>query len=190
MNDQERQIVLKMARYSLEYHLDNNEDPPLEKIKELFLPDHSTHSIFFQKSGCFTTLKRFNFLRGCIGFIHPTHSLLENIVKSAVLAGVGDERFRPVTREELASLQFEFSLLSPLKRVENSAEIRPGIHGLFVEWGSRQGLLLPQVALEYKWDRKTFLKQTCKKASLPENAFLNEECQLYCFTAEVFSEQE
>ena len=186
MNDEERQLVLKTARYSLSYRLDNHKYPPLEKIKEQFSLDD--HSVFFKNCGCFTTLKKSHLLRGCIGFVHPTYSLLENIVRSAILAGTEDHRFPSVTKEELSSLQFEFSILSPMEKVEDPSLIRPGTHGLFIKQGIREGVLLPQVASEYGWDRETFLRHICKKASLPENAWPEKECHLYCFTAEVFSE--
>ena len=44
-------------------------------------------------------------------------------------------------------------------------------HGLIVEQGWRRGLLLPQVAIEYGWDREAFLARTCGKAGLPPDAW-------------------
>jgi AMMECR1 domain-containing protein len=56
-----------------------------------------------------------------------------------------------------------------------------------VTYKGRRGLLLPQVAPEWGWDRETFLEQTCKKAGLPLSV-LGEGAKLEAFTAEVFGE--
>jgi len=45
------------------------------------------------------------------------------------------------------------------------------------------------VATEYGWDRDTFLRHTCIKAGLPENAW-QKECQIFIFSAQVFGEVE
>ena len=56
-----------------------------------------------------------------------------------------------------------------------------------VSQGGRRGLLLPQVPLEWGWDRETFLAQTCLKAGLPQDAW-RQGAELQAFTAEVFSD--
>jgi len=52
--------------------------------------------------------------------------------------------------------------------------------------GGHSGLLLPQVATEYGWDRTTFLEQTCRKAGLPRDAWKDSNSEIYIFSAEVF----
>ena len=54
--------------------------------------------------------------------------------------------------------------------LENIDEIIIGTHGLIIENGFNKGLLLPQVATEYNWDKNTFLEHTCRKAGLPEDS--------------------
>ena len=76
--------------------------------------------------------------------------------------------------------------MSPLERVKDLTAITPGIHGLYMRQGLRSGLLLPQVAVEWGWDRETFLAQTCRKAGLPPDAWKDEATEVYWFQAEVF----
>ena len=85
----------------------------------------------------------------------------------AVAAATHDPRFRPMQVEELADFSLEISVLSPLRDVAGVDEIQVGIHGLYIIKGHAHGVLLPQVATEYGWDRTTFLRQTCHKAGLP-----------------------
>ncbi len=51
-----------------------------------------------------------------------------------------------------------------------------------------RGLLLPQVATEYGWDRETFLRETCRKAGLPDDAYLSKDALIQKFQAIVFNE--
>jgi AMMECR1 domain-containing protein len=59
-------------------------------------------------------------------------------------------------------------------------------HGLIITRGYSRGLLLPQVATDYGWDRTTFLEQTCRKASLPTDAWKDKNTLIEVFSAEVF----
>ena len=47
---------------------------------------------------------------------------------------------------------------------------------------------MPQVAVSYKWDKYTFLKQVCRKAGLPADSWKDKDAAIYTFTAEVFGE--
>ncbi len=138
--------------------------------------------------GAFVTLKRHGRLRGCIGYIFPMKPLYLTVRDVAAMAALRDERFPPVVTAELDQLEYEVSVLSPLRRVLDVKEIVTGRHGLVVKRGAREGLLLPQVATEQKWDRMKFLEQTCLKAGLPPNAWRDPETDIFAFTAFVFSE--
>jgi uncharacterized protein (TIGR00296 family) len=69
-------------------------------------------------------------------------------------------------------------------------EIEVGKHGIIIKRGYHQGLLLPQVATEYGWDREEFLAHTCQKAGLPLDAWEKEGTQISIFSAEVFGEED
>jgi hypothetical protein len=109
------------------------------------------------------------------------------VADCAVAASVGDPRFVPVTAAELPKIQFEISILSPFQNVDDIRTIEPGTHGLLIAKGNARGLLLPQVALEYGWDREHFLAETCRKAGLRPDAW-KEGAAVFSFTALVFGE--
>jgi len=107
---------------------------------------------------------------------------------TATLAAVRDPRFLPVSTSELPQLAYEISVLSPLRRVTDVEEIRIGEHGLLMKNGDSEGLLLPQVPTEQKWDRQTFLEQTCRKAGMASGCWKDEDTDIFAFTAVVFHE--
>ena len=139
-----------------------------------------------QERGAFVTLKENGQLRGCIGYVAPMKPLCITVRDVAAFAALRDTRFRPVSASELGALQNEVSVLSPLRRVLDIKEIRVGQHGLIMKRGDTEGLLLPQVPVEEKWDRATFLEETCYKAGLLKNCWQDADTDIFRFTALVF----
>jgi len=135
--------------------------------------DFSTPSFYSDtlknEQGVFVTLHKNGQLRGCIGYVEAVHPLQIAVEKMAFSAAFNDPRFPPLSKEETDLLEIEISVLSPLQEIKNIEEIEVGKHGLMLELDYYKGLLLPQVAIEYNWDRETFLQHTCRKAGLPEN---------------------
>ena len=105
----------------------------------------------------------------------------------AIAAATRDPRFSPVAAVELPALQLEISLLSPRQNAKPS-DISVGTHGICIERGTKRGILLPQVAVERQWDRRTFLEHTCMKAELPRDAWRDPNTVLQVFTAHVFGD--
>jgi len=138
------------------------------------------------KYGAFVTLKRRGRLRGCIGHIIGDSPLVETIFEMARAAAFGDPRFPELEQSELNELEIEISILSALTPCPDPNLVEVGRHGLLVQQGMRQGLLLPQVPLEWGWDRDAFLRQTCHKAGLPPDAWKDPSSKLFWFEAEVF----
>lgn len=135
----------------------------------------------------FVTLHLHGELRGCIGSIIAVEPLDRAVASAAVSAAFRDPRFAPLTAAEFAEIGIDISVISPMVRVDDVSEIEVGRDGLMVTFGSRRGLLLPQVATEYGWDRQTFLEQTCRKAGLAQSAWRDPGCRIEKFTAQVFS---
>jgi len=135
----------------------------------------------------FVTLRRHGELRGCIGHVERDEPLGRILARAAVSAASADPRFPSVTASELPELEIEISILGPLEPITSPDEIEIGRHGLVIEHGWHRGLLLPQVAPEWGWDRETFLAQTCHKAGLPRDAWKN-GAKVWRFEAEVFGE--
>jgi AmmeMemoRadiSam system protein A len=142
-----------------------------------------------EASGAFVTLKKKGELRGCIGTLECRGPLAEEVARVAVSAAREDPRFEPVRPSELEEIDVEVSVLGPLEEIDpfDPKAIVIGLHGLVVERGYRRGLLLPQVATEWGWDREAFLAHTCAKAGLPADAWRT-GAKVYRFAAEVFGD--
>ena len=139
-------------------------------------------------SGVFVTIKRGGQLRGCLGTLECRRALAEEVARCAADSAAEDPRFPPVSEEELPELEVEVSVLGPLEAIApDPSQVVVGRHGLVVEQGHRRGLLLPQVATEWDWTSEQFLRQTCLKAGLPEEAWRS-GAQIYRFEAEVFGD--
>ena len=137
--------------------------------------------------GAFVTLKIKGCLRGCIGHVVGDRPVYETVYAMARQAAFHDPRFMPLTAAEAEELGIDISILSPLTPCPDPARIEPGRHGLLVVRGNCSGLLLPQVATEYGWDRETFLAQTCRKAGLPPDCWRDPSATcIYWFEAVVF----
>ena len=154
------------------------------------LPKPPDSRILREKRGAFVTLHKHGQLRGCIGYIEAIKPLDETIEEMAQAAAFNDWRFTAVVAAEVPQLEIEISVLTPISIVTDPGSIVVGRDGLIVTRGSHRGLLLPQVPVEWKWDRETFLEQTCVKAGLPENAWKEKGTKIERFSAEVFSEKE
>jgi len=141
-----------------------------------------------QMHGAFVTLRKGGSLRGCIGHITACRPLVETVKEAAVSSAFTDPRFPPLTLSEWPEVTIEISVLSPFAPVQDASSVRVGEHGVMIRSGYRSGLLLPQVATEYGWDRETFLGHACRKAGLPPDAWRGPGTTVETFTAVVFHE--
>jgi hypothetical protein len=149
---------------------------------------------FREKRGVFVTIKKDGELRGCIGYPYPIASLGDAIIDSAISAAVRDPRFPPLGKQELSRITVEVTVLTPPKRLKAKPKELPklvsiGKHGLIVKKGVSSGLLLPQVATEHGMDAEEFLAQTCMKAGLYPDAWLEEDTEVSVFEGQIFSEE-
>ena len=174
----EKVTLLDIAKKAITARINNKDMPELSVDSE----------ILKEKRGAFVTLKKRGHLRGCIGYIKAIKPLGETVQEMAVAAAFHDSRFPSLKPDEFRDLTFEISVLSPLKLIKDIDEIEVGKHGLYIVRGYKSGLLLPQVAVEYEWDRESFLKETCHKAGLPMRAWMDEETEIYIFSAEYFGD--
>lgn len=138
--------------------------------------------------GVFVSVHHRGDLRGCLGALDMQRRLAEEVVRLAAAVAHEDRRFAPLVIDELPGVTIDLSVLTPPELVANPLEIVVGRHGLIVEHGRYQGLLLPQVAPEHGWDRDAFLAHTCVKAGLPPTAWRN-GATLLRFEAEVFGDE-
>jgi AmmeMemoRadiSam system protein A len=173
---EERSQLLRLAHDSIASALEHREislDPP------------TPH--FAEPRGAFTSLYLRGELRGCVGYVLASCPVYRAVAETARASAFEDNRFQPVTKKEAPHLEIELSILSPPQPIR-AEEVEVGRHGLLITWHGRRGLLLPQVPVERGWDRTTFLMQTCRKAALPMDAWL-QGASIKAFTAEVFGDK-
>ncbi len=157
--------------------------------------DKKTKEEFSDFRGCFVTLHKNGQLRGCIGFPEPVIQLNEAIMNAAESAAFRDPRFPHVEKGEMDEINVEVSVLTKPKRIDVRnpndylKQIQIGKDGLIMRGTFSSGLLLPQVATEYGWDAKTFLQQTCIKAGLKPDDWMDfNNVRVYKFQSQVFGE--
>lgn len=161
--------------------------------KEASIPG-SVKSKYKEKKGVFVSLYVEEELVGCIGYPEPNLPLWEAVKAAAIGAAFEDPRFPPLTKEQYNKLRVELSILTKPKAIEVKkaseypSKVNIGKDGLVIrdEFGS--GLLLPQVAVEWRWDSKEFLNQACMKVGLSPDCWNNMKRNVYKFQAEVFTE--
>jgi len=125
-------------------------------------------------------------LRGCIGYVEAVAPLAQAVQEMALSAAFQDPRFEPLTVEEINGLEIEISVLTPFEKITDPQTVEVGHHGLMIRKGHASGLLLPQVPVQFGWDRQTFLCQTCQKAGLREDAWQDPDTELFVFSADIF----
>jgi len=176
LNDEEKKTLHHIARTVIE-----------NKARKKAVPQFSIDSSRLKENrGAFVSLHKRGQLRGCVGYIEGRGPLHQTIEEMAEAAAFRDPRFTPVAEKELPALEIEISVLTPLRKITDLAEIEVGKHGIYIKKGWFSGLLLPQVATEYGWDRETFLENTCQKAGLPTHSWRDKDTEVYIFSADIF----
>jgi len=187
ISEKDGQILVKTARMVVTDYLKNGSKT---KLGKKFQEDFSFNS------GVFVTLNNPLGLRGCIGYPLPDKKLFNALEEAAISAATEDPRFPPVKFEELDSITFEVTVLTPPTKIEVNdsqeylSKIKIGQDGLIVKSGYNSGLLLPQVPVEYGWNEKEFLEYTCEKAGLPKEYWQKEDVEILKFEGIVFKEKD
>lgn len=181
LSDEERSELLALARASVKAAFRNEPIPTPKKLTPGLQ----------MKTGAFVTLHKRGQLRGCIGTFERSEPLWRVVAEYARHSAFDDTRFPPLEESELPEVEFEISVLSPMRKLENPLDLRLGIDGIWIV-GSRgeRGTFLPQVATETGWTKEEFLSNCClHKAGLPPDAWRDpKRATVYAYTAEVFSE--
>jgi len=145
-----------------------------------------------EKLGVFVTLNKNNALRGCIGYAEPIETAINATIDVAIAAAFNDPRFSAVTKDEFQILDFEVTVLTRPELIEVAhpdqyfEEIEIGVDGLIIQKGYSRGLLLPQVAVENAFGVEEFLEQTCMKAGISADSWMDESCDVYRFQGQIF----
>ena len=177
LSEPEQGFLLEIARRAVQAHLFR---------MELRLPEIPPGPIH-EPSGVFVSVQKAGQLRGCVGSTRAVRPLYRSVAECAVAAGSADPRFAPVGRDELPDVCLEISVLSMVEGIEDVSSIQVGVHGLLIQKNGLCGLLLPQVAMRYGWDRLRFLEEACAKAGLGRDDW-KADASIHIFTAQVFGE--
>ena len=184
-------FLVRLARRAVEYYFEHGRVMPVPE---------DTPPRLLRKGAAFVTIETFHSyehreLRGCIGYVEPVKPLAEAVIDVALQAAFQDPRFPPLRPEELPRVTFEVSVLGPLEKLpddplERLHSFEIGRHGLVARRGFMQGLLLPQVPVEYLWDEETFLAETCVKAGMEPGCWLDPETEFYRYSARLWRERD
>jgi AmmeMemoRadiSam system protein A len=187
IGNEEKKALLAAARETIAAKLEQREPccPEIDALKQ------NKNSVLNEKCGAFVTLHEGdgeNSLRGCIGLTSASYPLWQTVRTMAHEAAFGDPRFPQLLPDELPRCRIEISVLSPMEPCPDPDTVEVGVHGLYLSWKGRRGVLLPQVPVEQGWDRDEYLDYICVKAALPPKAYLAPGAELYTFQATVFGE--
>ncbi len=189
LGDAEGEILVRLARESVEYWFRERRRMPVPE---------DIPAILRRPGAAFVTIETYHEggrreLRGCIGYVKAVKSLAETVIEVALESAFHDPRFKPLEEWELDHVTFEVSVLSPLEEAPRDPDgrlrfVEVGRDGLVVERGAFTGLLLPVVPVEYLWDEETFLSETCVKAGLWPDCWLDPETRVYRYRARAWRE--
>jgi AmmeMemoRadiSam system protein A len=175
---EEKRELLKIARDAVE----SLSDPAIHGNADAAVEESS-------RPGLFVTIRLDGKLRGCVGLIQTSRTLTETVRELAKKAAFEDPRFPPMTPLEIKSASFEVSILTELQPLNSIEEIEVGVHGVVVESGHHKGLLLPQVACEFGWDRQQLISALLQKANLNQSAITDPSTRFSVFHTEHLKEE-
>ena len=175
LSDEEKRMLKEIAMTSIKDSLDGK---PISHHSPL-----TSH--LSEKCGAFVSLHKHGRLRGCIGHFGEDVPLHEIVAEMARAAAFEDPRFMPVTADELADIDIEISVLTPMRRIQSLDEFELHRHGIYIRKGYRSGTYLPQVADEVNWTKEEFVSHCAQdKAGIGWDGW--KDAELYVYEAIVF----
>ena len=175
LSDEEKRMLKEIAMTSIKDSLDGK---PISHHSPL-----TSH--LSEKCGAFVSLHKHGRLRGCIGHFGEDMPLHEIVAEMARAAAFEDPRFMPVTADELADIDIEISVLTPMRRIQSLDEFELHRHGIYIRKGYRSGTYLPQVADEVNWTKEEFVSHCAQdKAGIGWDGW--KDAELYVYEAIVF----
>jgi AmmeMemoRadiSam system protein A len=189
LTDDQGQKLLRLARTTVAARLG------LSDAGNRIIPDNELADPAFQEQrGTFVTLKIRNQLRGCMGCLTPSETILEGIRRNAINAAFKDPRFPALTAPELAEAEIEISILTNPQDLEYSdgpdllKKLRPKIDGAIISKGMARATFLPQV-----WEQlprtEDFLAHLCRKAGLAADEWQKGELNVSIYQVQYFHEK-
>jgi len=181
LSENEKRELLSIARKTVASYIGKRRAPDTDASS--FSPALLT------KCGAFVTLKKNGVLRGCIGRFDADEPLYKIVQSMAIASATEDPRFPPVEESELAALDVEISVLTPMRKILSIDDIELGKHGIYVKKGWHSGTFLPQVATETGWSKEEFLGHCAQdKAGIGWDGW--RDAEIFVYEALVFAEND
>lgn len=187
LTDLEKNLLLKMARQSLERGVRGQPLPPLHL---------AALTPALQALGAsFVTLTHNGELRGCIGALEPSKPLAEDVCEHAVAAALEDYRFPHVQETELKEIQIEISRLTTPESLDYSTptdlleKLHPGVDGVVLMDGWKRATFLPQV-WEKVSGKEEFLSHLCYKMGVARDLWRRKHMEVMLYQVEEFHEEQ
>ncbi len=188
ITDEQGQRLVQVARRTIASKLDILDEPD-KVIPDRDLADPSLR----EKRGTFVTLKTRGQLRGCMGCLTPSETILEGIQRNAINTAFNDPRFPKLTSIELDQAEIEISILTSPQELEYTEgndlleKLRPNIDGVIINKGQARATFLPQV-----WKQlprpQDFLAHLCRKAGLSPDEWEKGELGVSIYQVQYFHE--
>lgn len=182
----ERSQLLKLARRTLE-------DGVYGRIPAYY-KDEDLSPRLLQNGVTFVTLTRKGVLRGCVGALDAYQPLVDDVCMHTLDAALHDNRFPPVSPEELPEISIGISLLTPSQQFAYDCPedlvkcLRPGVDGVILQDGIRRATFLPQVWAKIP-DPCIFLNLLCQKMGAPQNLWQRKKVKVFIYQVEEFHEE-
>ena len=183
ISDRAGQYLVEVAHKAIEHYINTKEKMEITEDYPIELDENL---------GVFVTLNKNNTLRGCIGYAEPIETAIQATIDVAIAAAFNDPRFSAVTKDEYPILDLEVTVLTKPEMIvvahpdQYLEEIEIGVDGLIIQKGYSRGLLLPQVATEQAFTIEEFLENTCMKAGISADSWMDESCDVYKFQGQIF----
>ncbi len=189
LNEKQGQILIKLARKTIadKLGITTKAEPDLTAVTD-------DEDLKKRRSGTFVTLKIHDKLRGCIGNLNATETILDGVKRNAINAAFNDFRFSPLTKKEFENIEIEISILSEPKPLEYkdgndlAKKLRPNADGVIIRKGPASATFLPQV-----WEQlprcEDFLSHLCIKAGLPPDTWKSSKLEVMTYNVQYFEEE-
>jgi len=184
------QVLTKLARMTIMNKLGKKIPAEEQAALSTVLRDEK----FNTRCGTFVTLHSSSGqLRGCMGCLTPSETVLEGIQRNALNAAFHDPRFGPLTADEAETVDIEISILSepqPLVYSDGNdllAKLRPHVDGVTIRKGTAGATFLPQVWKQLPHP-EDFLSHLCRKAGLPPDSWQKEKLEVQTYQVQHFEE--
>ena len=183
--EEQGQVLVRLARQTIARKL-GRQVAEVDESSLAIAPLQAGH-------GTFVTLHLAGELRGCIGNLTASESVVDGVRRNANNAAFHDPRFAPLTIGELDAVEIEVSILTDPQPLEYEgpedllARLRPGIDGVIIKKGFASATFLPQV-WEQLPESRDFLAYLCRKAGLASDAWLHADLKVSTYQVQYFSE--